>query len=140
MLAEGAETGEDRMRRAFGLVLALLTAGCAIPDNASFSMPNDFRSGPIQWSATYPVSYETLTSCIAAQYAGELRVAPQIYSTVQRSSILLSKGGGADAEFQVRQIDPTTSQVTWQRATGLFGSGLSDSTARQRADKCGGAG
>ncbi|WP_020696210.1 hypothetical protein [Reyranella massiliensis] len=101
-------------------------------------MPNDFRDSPIQWTATYPGSYETLSNCIAAQYAGELRVAPQIYPTVQRSSILLSSGSGADAEFQVKQLDAASSQVTWRRATGLFGSWLNDRTARQRADKCGG--
>ncbi|ODT19266.1 MAG: hypothetical protein ABS35_22025 [Kaistia sp. SCN 65-12] len=101
-------------------------------------MPNDFRNSPIQWTATYPGSYETLSNCIAAQYVGELRVAPQIYPTVQRSSILLSSGSGADAEFQVKQLDATSSQVTWRRATGLFGSWLNDRTARQRADKCGG--
>jgi hypothetical protein len=117
--------------------MATLVAGCAI-DTATLSMPNDFRNSPIQWTATYPGSYETLSNCIASQYAGELRVAPQVYPTVQRSSILLSSGSGADAEFQVKQINAASSQVTWQRATGLFGSGLSDRTARERADKCGG--
>lgn len=125
------------MRRALVLATAVLATGCA-GDTATLSMPNDFRSGPIQWTATYPGSYETLSNCIASQYAGELRVAPQVYPTVQRSSILLSSGSGADAEFQVKQISATSSQVTWQRATGLFGSWLSDRTARERADKCGG--
>lgn len=125
------------MRGALVVVMATLVAGCAI-DTATLSMPNDFRNSPIQWTATYPGSYETLSNCIASQYAGELRVAPQVYPTVQRSSILLSSGSGADAEFQVKQINAASSQVTWQRATGLFGSGLSDRTARERADKCGG--
>lgn len=127
------------MRRALVLAMAALTTGCIASDTATLSMPNDFRNSPIQWTATYPGSYETLSNCIAAQYAGELRVAPQIYPTVQRSSILLSSGSGADAEFQVKQLDATSSQVTWRRATGLFGSWLNDRTARQRADKCGGA-
>ncbi len=127
------------MRRALVLAMATLTTGCIASDTATFSMPNDFRNSPIQWTATYPGSYETLSSCIASQYAGELRVAPQIYPTVQRSSILLSSGSGADAEFQVKQLDATSSQVTWRRATGLFGSWLNDRTARERADKCGGA-
>lgn len=131
-------TKGEHMRWALVLAVALLTTGCAIPDNASFSMPNDFRNGQVLWTATYPGSYETLTNCIASQYAGELRVAPQVYPTVQRSSILLSSGSGADAEFQVKQLNATSSQVTWQRATGLFGSWLNDRTARARADKCGG--
>lgn len=126
------------MRRALVLAMAALTTGCIAGDTATMSMPNDFRNSPIQWTATYPGSYETLSNCIASQYAGELRVAPQLYPTVQRSSILLSSGSGADAEFQVKQLDATSSQVTWRRATGLFGSWLNDRTARQRADKCGG--
>jgi hypothetical protein len=126
------------MRRVLVLAMATLTTGCIAGDTATMSMPNDFRNSPIQWTATYPGSYETLSNCIASQYAGELRVAPQDYPTVQRSSILLSSGSGADAEFQVKQLDATSSQVTWRRATGLFGSWLNDRTARQRADKCGG--
>ncbi len=126
------------MRRVLVLAMAALTTGCIAGDTATMSMPNDFRNSPIQWTATYPGSYETLSNCIASQYAGELRVAPQDYPTVQRSSILLSSGSGADAEFQVKQLDATSSQVTWRRATGLFGSWLNDRTARQRADKCGG--
>jgi len=126
------------MRRALALMILALAPGCIASDTATFSMPNDFRNGQVLWTATYPGSYETLTNCIASQYAGELRVAPQVYPTVQRSSILLSSGSGADAEFQVKQLNATSSQVTWQRATGLFGSWLNDRTARARADKCGG--
>ncbi len=114
-------------------VLAAVTgvAGCYSVD--------DVRKQPVSWTATYSAPYNTVANCLAAQYAGELSVLPQDYPAEKRANVILTNPSarGAEAEFEIKQVNPTTTEVTWRRMGSLFGDASNDRRSRERADRCG---
>lgn len=114
------------MLRNLWLAAALAASGC-------YSI-EEVRQQPVAWTATYPVPFDTMANCLAAQWIGNYRVAPAIYPrradvTIAASSVI--------AEYQIVQISDVSSEVRWHHMHSTPGSLREvDRTARERADRC----
>ncbi len=108
------------------LLSAVLLAGCYSVD--------DVRKQPTKWTATYPVAFDHMANCLAAQMAGDYRVTPQIYQREQRAVLTLGSTHQVIAEFQIRQSG-NGSIVEWRDMPSVFDA--RSPAARERADRCG---
>lgn len=115
------------------LAAAALLAGC-------YSI-EDVREQPVAWSWAYHVPYDTMANCLAAEWAQDYSVVPQIYNRERRAVVTLAypAGNAVIAEYQVQQTDTETT-VTWRHMGSRPGvMRLVDINARNRAHKCGAA-
>lgn len=116
---------------ATGLLASLALSACYNID--------DVRQSPVVWTETYAVAFDTMANCLAVESGREYAVVPQLYQREQRANVTLTVPSGAAiiAEFQIKQISGTSSQVSWQRVGGTAGVYRPiDREARERADKC----
>jgi hypothetical protein len=111
------------------LPAALLLAGCQAGDPV--------HSQPALWEAGYPVPYRAMADCLAVQVARAWRVAadprPRDGATLLRLAPLA--GGAVVAEYEVWQIAPQHSIVTWRHIDGfsLESRAVADGCARSLA-------
>jgi hypothetical protein len=101
---------------------------------------DDVRQGPVVWTATYQAQFDTMTNCLAGLYSGEFSVVPQVYQREQRANVVLAfpQGGAVMGEFQLRQVDPSRTEVSWRFIGARAGSTVGvNRLSRERADRCG---
>ena len=108
------------------VLAAVGLAGCHTVD--------DVRSQPVQWTATYAVSFDAMANCLAAQSARDFDVTPQLYQSERRADVTLGIKGGYSllGEYQVRQTTASDSEVKWRSVSSLASTEL----ARNRANRC----
>jgi len=120
------------MRHIWLLALAAIT-GCTTVD--------ELRARPISWTAAYPVRFDVMANCLAVRMvedagAGLYTVTPQLYQADRRAVITGAAGQRMDAEYSVRQISDTDSEVTFRRSESVFNNEAITAKARARADRC----
>ena len=77
---------------------------------------HELRQQPTGWEATYPVPFDTMANCLAAQWARDWSVVPQINQREQRAVVTVGLRSANIGEYDVRQSSPTGSSVTWRQA------------------------
>lgn len=120
------------MRASLSIATAavFLAAGCTSLE--------DVRARPASWQQRFPGSYESLTNCMAAQYAGVLTVLPQFNSSEKRSNIIVTYPAAQSvmAEFDLRQVAPKEVEITFRQRYSVLGQEAGAREARERADRC----
>lgn len=108
----------------------MLIAGCTTVD--------DLRARPVSWTAVYPVNFDTMANCLAVHMAENYNVTPQLYQRDRRAVLTGSVKGGWSmvAEYSVRQISDTESEVSFRRRESVFNNESGNAHARERADRC----
>ena len=85
------------------------------------------------WETTYPVPFDTMASCLAAQWARDWKVVPQIDDRERRAVVMIGVYSAVIGEYDVRQSSPTQSRVAWRHAYQY------PLQSREVADRCAGS-
>lgn len=120
-------------RKLLMVVVAAATAsGCATGD--------DVRQGPgpVIWSASFNAQFDVMANCLARLYASEYTAVPQINQGEQRANVVLTfpQGSAVMGEFQIRQANASTSEVSWRTIGGTPQRPGSSRQARERVERC----
>lgn len=101
-----------------------LLAGCYSVD--------EIRERPPVWTARYSVSFDTMTNCLAAQWAGNGSVAPQLYAAERRGAVTIGvpQSGTIFGDYQIRTNADSTIDVEWRAPSPRA------ALSRERADRC----
>lgn len=113
-------------RASLVVVFLAVTAGCQ-----PFAEPHQ---APTLWTASYPAKFDNLANCLSAQWVNYATAIPQIYAREQRADVMLKTSAVYLAEYNIRQIDDKTVEVSWRSAAGA--PRPFDKDARDRADRC----
>lgn len=102
---------------------------------------DDVRQRPADFTATYPVHWETVANCLQARFIDGGVVTPQ-YNQRDKTAVLtvaiqgIVAPGPVVAEYRVRQVEGDKTSVELRERPSLFGS---KTLGREIADKCGAA-
>lgn len=114
------------------VVAAAIMSGCATGGDVGQV------AGPIIWTASFNARFDAMANCLARLYAPEYTAVPQINQVEQRANVVLTfpQGSAVMGEFQVRQANASTSDVSWRTVGGTPQRPGSSRQARERAERC----
>lgn len=120
-------------RRLLMVVVAAATAsGCTTGDDARQG------PGPVIWTASFNTRFDAMANCLARLYAPEYTAVPRINQGEQRASVILTfpQGSAVMGEFQIRQANASTSDISWRTIGGTPQRPGSSRQARERVERC----
>jgi hypothetical protein len=79
-----------------------------------------------------------MANCLARLYASEYTAVPQINQREQRANVVLTfpQGSAVMGEFQIRQANASTSEISWRTIGGTPQRPGSSRQARERVERC----
>ncbi|NQW54974.1 MAG: hypothetical protein HQ465_27430 [Rhodospirillales bacterium] len=94
--------------------------------------------GPVIWTASFNAQFDAMANCLARLYASEYTAVPQINQREQRANVVLTfpQGSAVMGEFQIRQANPSTSEISWRTIGGTPQRPGSSRQARERVERC----
>ncbi|CAN5710076.1 hypothetical protein BH11PSE3_BH11PSE3_26000 [soil metagenome] len=90
---------------------------------------------PPTWSAAYEASWEPMANCIVARSQGPLVAVTPTFSAGRAQVIVKSPAGGVLGTFDIRQMSPRSTEVSYRSIYGGPNSGAGGD-ARDLSDRC----
>lgn len=118
------------------LLMAVVAAAAA----SGCTTGNDVRQGPgpVIWTASFNARFDAMANCLARLYAPEYTAVPRINQSEQRANVVLTfpQGSAVMGEFQIRQTNASTSEISWRTIGGTPQRPGSSRQARERVERC----
>jgi hypothetical protein len=116
------------------LPIAALVAGL-VAALAACQSPGELAQKPPTWSAAYQVPWERMANCIVAGSQGPLITVTPTFMSGRAQVVVTNPTGAVVGTFDIRQMSPGASEVSYRSIYGGPGSGAGGD-AKDMADRC----